>query len=43
MINFSQKQLKLVECPRDAMQGWSHFIPTVKKVAYINELVESWF
>ena len=24
-------QIKLVECPRDAMQGWKHFIPTQKK------------
>ena len=43
MINFSQKQLKLVECPRDAMQGWYHFIPTVNKVAYINELLKVGF
>ena len=43
MINFSQKQIKLVECPRDAMQGWPHFIPTVKKVAYINELLKVGF
>lgn len=29
----------LVECPRDAMQGWAHFIPTEKKVAYLNQLL----
>lgn len=32
--------IKLVECPRDAMQGWKHFIPTSKKTAYINALLE---
>lgn len=33
----------LVECPRDAMQGWSHFIPTEKKVAYLNQLLRTGF
>ena len=23
--------VKLIECPRDAMQGWKNFIPTGKK------------
>jgi hydroxymethylglutaryl-CoA lyase len=31
--------LKLVECPRDAMQGWKHFIPTEKKIEYIQSLL----
>jgi hydroxymethylglutaryl-CoA lyase len=31
--------LKLVECPRDAMQGLHDFIPTDVKVAYINQLL----
>ncbi len=35
--------LNLVECPRDAMQGWSHFIPTEKKIQYINELLKCGF
>jgi len=35
--------MKLVECPRDAMQGWSHFIPTEKKVAYLNQLLKVGF
>ncbi|MBK7433843.1 MAG: hydroxymethylglutaryl-CoA lyase [Chitinophagaceae bacterium] len=35
--------LKLVECPRDAMQGWKHFIPTDKKIAYINALLKVGF
>lgn len=33
----------LVECPRDAMQGWSHFIPTEQKVAYLNQLLKADF
>lgn len=36
-------KIKLVECPRDAMQGWAHFIPTDKKIAYINELLKVGF
>lgn len=35
--------LQLVECPRDAMQGWPHFIPTEKKIDYINSLLEIGF
>ena len=35
--------LKLIECPRDAMQGWPHLIPTEKKIAYINALLEVGF
>lgn len=31
--------MKLVECPRDAMQGWSHFIPTAQKVSYLQQLL----
>lgn len=31
--------IRLVECPRDAMQGWKHFIPTEKKIEYINSLL----
>lgn len=37
------KQVKLVECPRDAMQGWHNFIPTEKKIAYINSLLKIGF
>lgn len=29
----------LTECPRDAMQGWGSFIPTDKKIDYINALM----
>jgi hydroxymethylglutaryl-CoA lyase len=37
------KTVKLVECPRDAMQGWKHFIPTEKKIGYINDLLQVGF
>ncbi len=37
------KQIKIVECPRDAMQGWPHFIPTDKKIAYLNALLKVGF
>jgi len=33
----------LIECPRDAMQGWKNFIPTAKKIEYINSLLEIGF
>ncbi len=35
--------LKLIECPRDAMQGWSHIIPTKKKIQYLNALLKCGF
>jgi hydroxymethylglutaryl-CoA lyase len=35
--------LKLIECPRDAMQGIQKFIPTDKKVAYLNALLRVGF
>ncbi|MBC7382265.1 MAG: hydroxymethylglutaryl-CoA lyase [Bacteroidia bacterium] len=36
-------QIKLVECPRDAMQGLSDFIPTETKISYINALLRVGF
>ena len=36
-------QVKLIECPRDAMQGWPHLIPTKKKIEYINALLKVGF
>jgi len=36
-------QVQIIECPRDAMQGWKHFIPTEKKIEYINSLLEVGF
>jgi len=35
--------ITLVECPRDAMQGWPHIIPTAKKIAYLNSLLQVGF
>lgn len=35
--------VKLIECPRDAMQGMHDFVPTEKKVAYINQLLKCGF
>ena len=35
--------MKLIECPRDAMQGIKEFIPTEKKAAYINQLLKVGF
>jgi hydroxymethylglutaryl-CoA lyase len=34
-----EQMVKLVECPRDAMQGWPDFIPTEKKIEYLNALI----
>lgn len=33
--------MKIIECPRDAIQGIKHFISTDKKIEYINLLVKS--
>tara|TARA_B100001741_G_scaffold311989_1_gene314276 strand:- start:208 stop:1044 length:837 start_codon:yes stop_codon:yes gene_type:complete len=35
--------MKIIECPRDAMQGIRDFIPTAKKVAYLNSLLKVGF
>lgn len=35
----NKKSLTLVECPRDAMQGWPHFIPTATKINYLQSLL----
>jgi len=35
--------IKLIECPRDAMQGLHNFIPTATKAAYINTLLKVGF
>jgi hydroxymethylglutaryl-CoA lyase len=39
----SDSFVKLIECPRDAMQGWKDFIPTEKKINYINSLLKVGF
>jgi len=35
--------IKIVECPRDAMQGWNHFIPTADKINYLNTVLQVGF
>lgn len=35
--------IHLVECPRDAMQGWKTFISTEKKIVYLNSLLQVGF
>ena len=35
--------VKVIECPRDAMQGIKPFIPTEDKIAYINQLLKCGF
>lgn len=37
------QDINLIECPRDAMQGWKSFIPTTKKIEYINALLKVGF
>ncbi|MCB9170100.1 MAG: hydroxymethylglutaryl-CoA lyase [Flavobacteriales bacterium] len=38
-----EAQVKLIECPRDAMQGIVPFIPTEVKVRYLNTLLQVGF
>ena len=35
--------IKIIECPRDAMQGIQEFIPTQNKIEYINQLLKVGF
>lgn len=35
--------MKIIECPRDAMQGLHDFIPTATKINYINQLLKVGF
>lgn len=39
----SDSAIKLIECPRDAMQGWKSFITTDNKIRYINSLLRVGF
>lgn len=39
----SERKVRLTECPRDAMQGIKDWIPTDKKIKYINSLLEVGF
>jgi hydroxymethylglutaryl-CoA lyase len=36
-------ELSLIECPRDALQGWPQLISTEQKIAYINSLLQVGF
>lgn len=38
-----ENQIKIIECPRDAMQGIHQFIPTELKINYINQLLKCGF
>lgn len=38
-----KKYVKIIECPRDAMQGLHDFIPTNTKIDYINQLLKIGF
>ena len=37
------RKIKIVECPRDAMQGLAKYIPASKKAQYINSLIKVGF
>ena len=37
------QQVKIIECPRDAMQGIKDWIPTEQKVQYIQALLRCGF
>lgn len=39
----ASEKIKLIECPRDAMQGLHDFIPTDQKINYINQLLKVGF
>lgn len=43
MASNSKKVIKIIECPRDAMQGIHTFIPTQVKINYINTLLKVGF
>jgi hydroxymethylglutaryl-CoA lyase len=40
---FKKADIKLIECPRDAMQGLERFIPTTEKVEYLKLLLNVGF
>lgn len=37
------EKIKIIECPRDAMQGITRWIPTADKIRYINQLLKVGF
>lgn len=42
-MTFQPSKLKIIECPRDAMQGIHGFIPSKTKAKYINSLLDVGF
>ncbi len=42
-VQHPASSVRLIECPRDAMQGIHDFIPTDKKIAYINSILKCGF
>ncbi|AAZ10861.1 Hydroxymethylglutaryl-CoA lyase, mitochondrial, putative [Trypanosoma equiperdum] len=38
-----RSSIRMVECPRDAMQGLPHFIPTEQKIRYLKALLKCGF
>lgn len=42
-VTNNQEAIKIVECPRDAMQGWPHFIAAEDKIRYLNSLLKVGF
>lgn len=43
VLTNKQDGIQIVECPRDAMQGWQHFIATEDKIRYLNSLLQVGF
>jgi hydroxymethylglutaryl-CoA lyase len=43
IVKLEIKKIKIIECPRDAMQGIGGFIPTERKAEYINQLLKVGF
>jgi len=37
------RSIKLIECPRDAMQGLHDFVPTEVKIQYLQQLIDTGF
>lgn len=42
-MEMKDRNIKLIECPRDAMQGLHDFIPTEQKIKYLNQLLKVGF
>ncbi|HTN38107.1 MAG TPA: hypothetical protein VL053_13595 [Arachidicoccus sp.] len=42
-MNKDKNTIELIECPRDAMQGWPHAIDTATKVSYLKSLLKVGF